>query len=186
MKYKSMFSKSKEKVLDENPSLALAMKFRERKLTYRQAAFVLNYAGNEKEAAKKAGYKRPEITGPILMKIPKILYAIGCRNEVIEKMPKATDPVLTVFQLQQFWTEVILDHTEDIKHRLNAAQTLAKSKGAFVDDTVRDRKQPIQLVFQTAEGHQQINFNTGKEDGKLVDVKEAIEIEYNTKEDEHD
>lgn len=100
-------------------------------LTPRQKRFVEAYDGNAADAARKAGYtgsnKVLAITGYHLKRHPKIREALDAREEGVLKRL-----ALNVAELQEEWSNIVLDKTEDVTARLRASDLLAKSQGAFI------------------------------------------------------
>ena len=99
-----------------------------RQLTTKQQTFVDCYAGDIKEAAKKAeityGYARN------LMTKSDILEAIRNRQDT-EIRPK---DIADRQERQAFWTEMMRDTNEEAKDRLNASQLLGKSEADFTEN----------------------------------------------------
>lgn len=105
-----------------------------RPFTLKQQRFIDSYAGDIKEAAKKAGisyqYARELRTKTY------ILEAIQNRQET-EVRPKA---IKTRQQRQEFWTHVMDDEQESMNNRLRASELLGKSEADFVDRFVVDNR----------------------------------------------
>jgi phage terminase small subunit len=101
-----------------------------RKFTNRQQRFIDAYAGNCKEAARKAkisyGYARQLLTKS------NILEAIRTRQDT-EVRPKT---ILTRQQRQEFWSKVMDDENENMHNRLRASELLGKSEADFVEHLV--------------------------------------------------
>lgn len=124
------------------------------KLTYRQQAFVEHYAacGNATEAARLAGYKRPNPQGAENLAKPGIKAALAA---LTEEMSSAR--IATAQERQEFWTgvmrgvDVYKPHTKtvaeptdqapnqpppepeiEMKDRLKASELLGKSQRDFV------------------------------------------------------
>jgi hypothetical protein len=56
----------------------------------------------------------------------------------IDKIQKEQSPeelkIATIQEIQAFWSGVMNDDENDMKHRLRASELLAKAKGAFNND----------------------------------------------------
>jgi phage terminase small subunit len=97
-------------------------------LSQKQQRFVDYYEGNYTEAARKAGYRNPGSRGYELMQTPKVREAIKQR-EGEERRPH----IASRQRRQEFWTQVMEDDQEHMKHRLKASENLAKSEADFVE-----------------------------------------------------
>lgn len=101
-----------------------------RAFTVKQQKFIDAYAGDIKEAAKKAelsyGYARRLVTKS------NIFEAIRHRQDT-EIRPKT---IANRQQRQEFWTKVMRDENEDTKDRLRVSELLGKSEADFVEHTV--------------------------------------------------
>jgi phage terminase small subunit len=101
-------------------------------LNERQRLFVMYYAGNATDAARKAGYKGSDSTlgqmGHALLKNPKVLNAIRQRND-----EKAKHDIATRQERQAFWTEVMRDDNREMGWRLRASELLGKSEADFTE-----------------------------------------------------
>ena len=104
----------------------------ERKLSIKEQRFIDFYDGNATDAARKAGYKNPEISGKKNIRKDTILKAIKKREEK-KKRPK----IATREQRQEFWTKVMNDPDEDMKNRLRAAELLGKSEADFLESVIK-------------------------------------------------
>lgn len=122
-------------LVNSNPSVEMACEMRSDKLTKRQIAFVLNYAGDSSEAAEKAGYSHPS-SGALLLRNKKICKAIIARDSAMDKLPKDTDPLMDVHQLRQWWTKNIIDNEAPLSVRVKCSDLLAKSYGTFVEKLI--------------------------------------------------
>lgn len=124
------------------------------KLSNEQKKFVDFYAGNIKEAAEKAGvsYDRAKK----FMQQWTIQAALKERDEWEEAL-QAKEPkkrrVYTRLELQEFWTSVIMDQTEDMDIRLRAADALARSKAMFVNrvDVTSKGKSLAELIVESVQ-----------------------------------
>ena len=96
--------------------------------TVKQQRFIDCYAGDIKEAAKKAqvsyGYARN------LMTKCDILKTIKNRQET-EVRPRT---IATRQRRQEFWTEVMEDTKRDMRDRLKASELLGKSEADFTEN----------------------------------------------------
>ena len=102
-------------------------------LTERQRRFCEAYSsngGNALDAARKAGYKRPDPQGAENLGKPSIKAAI-------EKLRTATTSaaIMTREQRQEFWTQVARSKDQDMKDRLKASELLGRSQGDFISRT---------------------------------------------------
>ena len=99
-----------------------------RHFTTKQQRLINCYAGNIKEAAKKAGlsydYARRLVTKS------HILEAIRNRQET-EVRPK---DIADRQKRQEFWTTVMYNKGEDMKDRLKASELLGKSEADFTEN----------------------------------------------------
>ena len=91
------------------------------------------YLGNAEKAAIAAGYS-PKYARSSAHKL--------CANAGIkaytDKIQKEQAPkelkIATIQEIQAFWSGVMSDDENDMKHRLRASELLAKAKGAFNND----------------------------------------------------
>ncbi len=101
-----------------------------KKLTPKQERFVKFYVGNGTEAARKAGYSGSDDAlgreANRLLSNAKIASLIRVRQEK-ENIPH----ILSRQDRQIFWSKVMADPEEDMKHRLKASEYLAKSECDF-------------------------------------------------------
>ena len=102
-------------------------------LTERQRRFCEAYSsngGNALDAARQAGYKKPDPQGAENLGKPSIKAAI-------EKLRLATTSaaIMTRQERQAFWTLVARSKDEDMKDRLKASELLGKSQGDFINRT---------------------------------------------------
>ena len=102
-------------------------------LTERQRRFCEAYSsngGNALDAARQAGYKKPDPQGAENLGKPSIKAAI-------EKLRLATTSaaIMTRQERQAFWTLVARSKDEDMKDRLKASELLGKSQGDFISRT---------------------------------------------------
>jgi phage terminase small subunit len=91
------------------------------------------YLGNAEKAAIAAGYSPKYARGNAHK-----LVANSCIKAYIEKLQKEQLPkelkIATIQEIQAFWSDVMNSDENDMKHRLRAAELLAKAKGAFNND----------------------------------------------------
>ena len=97
-------------------------------LTGKQRRFVLAYRGNATEAARIAGYSAASVEGHRLLRNPKVRKAIAQREIITTRQHIATRE-----ERQAFWTQVMADPAEDLKHRLKASELLGKSQADFLE-----------------------------------------------------
>jgi phage terminase small subunit len=99
-----------------------------RGFTVKQQRFIDAYAGDAKEAAKKAkisyGYARQLLTKS------NILEAVRNRQET-EIRPK---DIADRQERQAFWTKIMRDEKEETKDRLKASELLGKSEADFTEN----------------------------------------------------
>ena len=103
-------------------------------MNQKQELFVHEYLldGNATRAAQAAGYSK------------RTAYSIGQENLKKPEIRQAIDAAMTERknqliatreQRQQFWTAVMNDGEQDMKHRLRASELLGKSFGDFTEKT---------------------------------------------------
>ena len=103
------------------------------KLTTKQKAFCDYYienGGNGTEAAIKAGYSEKtaaEMSSENLRK-PNIIFYLKERNKQVE-----SSRILSMQEIQEFWSDTIVDELREFKDRLKASELLGRSKGGFID-----------------------------------------------------
>lgn len=99
--------------------------------------YVGECAGNAEQSAIKAGYSEKYARGNA--------YKLVARKDVQQYMAylrylQDTNPaspdlhIATLNEIQSFWTKVMNDSRWEMKDRLRASESLAKSKGAFNND----------------------------------------------------
>lgn len=100
------------------------------KLTPRQQAFVEHYAacGNATEAARLAGYRKPNPQGAENLAKPSIQAALAA---LIEKV--SSSRIADAKERQEFWTAMMRDKYRQAKDRLKASELLAKKQGDFIE-----------------------------------------------------
>jgi phage terminase small subunit len=113
-------------------------------LTYKQQAFVNAYCGNATEAAIAAGYSADSahVQGVRLLKDDNIMAAIKAREKEAQKPLIATRE-----QRQRFWSEVMLDPSQEMQHRLKAAELLGKSECDFSERLQIDGSVEVTVGF---------------------------------------
>lgn len=103
-----------------------------KKLTGKQRKFVEFYQGNATEAARLAGYKGTDLTlrqiGHQNLTKLYISQAIKARQDTEERPYIATRQ-----DRQKFWADVMNDESQDMTHRLRAAELLGKSEADFTE-----------------------------------------------------
>lgn len=101
-------------------------------MTPRQIAFVDYYAasGNATEAARKAGYAKPNVEGTKNLAKPSIQQALAERTKEVTQ-----SRIATIRERQEFWTSIMRgeDDEAEIKDRLKASELLGKCQGDFID-----------------------------------------------------
>lgn len=101
-------------------------------LNPRQKAFCEHFvsSGNATEAARKAGYSESsaEQTASRLLTNNKVKAYIKELNAEIK-----SSRIMTMLEIQEFWTETIKNKENRIADRLKASELLAKTNGAFLD-----------------------------------------------------
>lgn len=116
-----------------------------RRLTVKQKRFIEFFEGNATEAARAAGYKGGE----------NVLCQVGRENltkphirALIEEREhrKSSKKIATRSERQEFWTEVMTDAKNDMKHRLKASELLGKSQADFVDRVKFEADELDQLI----------------------------------------
>lgn len=124
------------------------------RLTERQRAFVINYRGIPEDACEAAGYQRNNgshsHTIKRLMDNPLIIHAIKRRDEIMDAMPNSSDPIMTVEELRQWWTQNIVNGDNSLSDRITCSKLLAQSYGAFIERVIVDEKRDIQVEFRFA------------------------------------
>ena len=99
-------------------------------MTVKQRAFVENYTGNATQAALAAGYSRrtARVIGAENLTKPDIQKAIQEREAA-----RLEPAILTREARLKFWSRVVGDENEDMKHRLRASELLGKAEGDFLE-----------------------------------------------------
>ena len=100
-------------------------------LTERQRRFCEAYSsngGNALASAREAGYKQPTVQGMENLKKPSIVAAL-------EKLRAnhSNAAIATREERQSFWTRIMNDDGEDMRHRLKASELLGKSQADFLE-----------------------------------------------------
>jgi phage terminase small subunit len=100
-----------------------------RKLTEKRRRFVDYFlgqaAGNATEAARLAGYAKPEPEGHRLLKIAEV-------RQAVESHAKTRARIKTRDERQEWWSKIMDDEDQPTKDRLRASELLAKSQADFV------------------------------------------------------
>lgn len=108
---------------------------RPRALTQKQQRFVEHYAasGNALEAARQAGYRKPDPEGARLLGNARI-------QQAIRAFTKETDEkrIALAKERQEFWTAVMRGeygeyHDVPFRDRLKASELLGRAQGDFID-----------------------------------------------------
>ena len=102
-------------------------------MTPKQQAFVEHYAasGNATEAARQAGYSRPNVEGPKNLVKPSVQAALSALTQA-----KTQARIATLEERQSFWTAVLRGdkgYEADMKDRLKASELLGKAHGDFLE-----------------------------------------------------
>ena len=110
-----------------------------RALTPRQKAFVEYYAacGNATEAARMAGYRKPNPQGAENLAKPSIQAAIATITEHV-----SSERIADAKERQEFWTEMMRNESFEPKDRLKASELLAKRHGDFIERHEVNHKLP--------------------------------------------
>lgn len=118
-----------------------------RRLTERQKRFVDFYVetGNAMEAARRAGYKQPQVQGAENLEKPRIKNAIAERMKELENAR-----IATANEVLQNLTAIIRGEVEaDIKDRLKAMELLLKRYPTPLDE--REQLLRIKRIEREAE-----------------------------------
>ena len=154
------------------------------RLTDKQRKFVEEFNGNGTKAAAAAGYSNPQVSAVQLLKTDIIREAIKKKAELEERaLQEATKEevkkrrVLTRLELQEFWSRTVLDESQDMSHRLRAAEALAKSKAMFIDrvDVTSKGKSLAELIIESIKSAKQ-----NDPEPKTIDV-EVVDAEFTDK-----
>jgi hypothetical protein len=99
-------------------------------LTLRQRAFVQAYTGNAAVAARQAGYS--ERTCRAIGQ--RLLTQVDIKQALREREQERLNPLIASReQRQEFWTQTMLDDSQEMQHRLKAAELLGRSEGDFME-----------------------------------------------------
>jgi len=154
------------------------------RLTEKQRKFVEEFNGNGTKAAAAAGYANPQVSAVQLLKTDIIREAIKKKAELEERaLQEATKEavkkrrVLTRLELQEFWSRTVLDESQDMTHRLRAAEALAKSKAMFIDrmDVTSKGKSLAELIIESIK-----SVKKNDTEPKTIDV-EVVDAEFTDK-----
>ena len=105
-----------------------------RPLTPKQLKFIKFYCGNATDAARKAGYKSPKLSGHENMTKPNILKLIKNRED------KRNNPkIKSREQRQAFWSKM-MDNAEKDSDQLKASELLGRSEADFTDKILAEHK----------------------------------------------
>lgn len=105
-----------------------------RALSPKQRKFVEYYAacGNATEAARQAGYRKPNPQGSENLVKPSIQAAIAALTAEV-----ASQRIATVVERQEYWTALMRGeqegHPEMLKLGLKASELLGKAQGDFIE-----------------------------------------------------
>ena len=98
------------------------------KLTPKQQCFIDEYlaCGNATEAARRAGYRQPNVQGAQnLVKLSNFI------DEQAREIRGAT--IADMLEINAFWTSIMRDEDAELKERLKASELRAKVQGAFTE-----------------------------------------------------
>jgi len=103
-------------------------------VTPKQQAFVEHYAacGNATEAARLAGYKHPNVAGPVNL----VNHSIQAALKVITDQV-SSERIATVIERQEYWTALMRGEKdgdpEMLKLGLKASELLGRANQDFID-----------------------------------------------------
>lgn len=103
-------------------------------MTPKQQAFVEHYAacGNATEAARLAGYKNPNVAGPVNTVKHSIQEALKTLTAEV-----SSERIATATEVQEYWSDLIRGEKEGdpemLKLGLKASELLSRARGDFVD-----------------------------------------------------
>lgn len=107
-------------------------------LSPRQKLFAEYYCGkhfgNVTQAAIAAGYSKNYANTHANDKLLGNSRVQAYIDEINERNAPKELKIATIQEIQAFWSGVMNDDETDMKHRLRAAELLAKAKGAFNND----------------------------------------------------
>lgn len=120
-----------------------------RALLPKQQAFVEHYAacGNATEAARRAGYKKPNPQGAENLAKPNIQAAIAALTE-----KTASTRIANAKERQEFWTSVMRadeGYEADMKDRLKASELLGRAQLDFIDKVEVAHKDPPSILLRS-------------------------------------
>lgn len=97
-------------------------------MTHKQLKFITEYTKdfNATQAAIRAGYSKKSAysIGQELLKNPEIKNAMSeCRNGMIADRNERL----------KFWTDIMRDESQELKHRLRASELLGKAQADFTE-----------------------------------------------------
>ena len=99
------------------------------KLTYKQASYVLYYKGNATEAARKAGYKQPNVLSARLSKNKLVQEAISYVNRpTVDHSALSKDGIIASF------LGIVNDAKSTNADRLRALENISKIMGVYSPD----------------------------------------------------
>lgn len=149
------------------------------RLTEKQRKFVEEFNGNAAKAAAAAGYKNPQVAAAQILRLDIIREAIKMKAEREERaLQEFTKEevkkrrVLTRLELQEFWSLTVLDESQDMTHRLRAAEALAKSKAMFIDrmDVTSKGKSLGELIIESLKLAKKNDTEPKTIDAEVVDA----------------
>ncbi len=99
-------------------------------LSKKQLAFIDLYDGNLEESAIKAGYNPTSAKRTAI----RNMHNATIRHLIQQKREAEIKPqVISRIERQIYWSDIMRDTEQDIKHRLKASELLARSEGDFLD-----------------------------------------------------
>lgn len=104
------------------------------RLTIKQKLFAENFAktGNLEQSALEAGYSKTYSRA----RAYDLLNNIGIANYIKELNKEAeANSIAEIKEIKQFWTSMFRDKDTDPRDRLKASEFLAKTAGAFIDNS---------------------------------------------------
>lgn len=118
-------------------------------MTPKQQAFVEHYAacGNATEAARLAGYKKPNPQGAENLAKPSIQAALAVLTEKV-----AGKRIATAQERQEFWTAVMRadeGYEAEMKDRLKASEYLGKAHQDFIEKVEVTHNAPPNIQIKT-------------------------------------
>lgn len=105
------------------------------KLTERQKRFADEYLkiGNASEASKRAGYSRKYAgtNADKLLKNTNVAEYIESRNRELNR-----NNIAEMQEVKEFWTDTMRNGQLEMRDRLKASESLARTEGAFIERNI--------------------------------------------------